>query len=66
MPNLRLSCAGAALSTAIILAGCAATVEQRGNLPPRDELAEIHPGKTTKDQVIKISRLAVQRRRVQR
>ncbi len=54
MPNLRLSCAGAALSTAIILAGCAATVEQRGNLPPRDELAEIHPGKTTKDQVVKI------------
>ena len=54
MPNLRLSCAGAALSAAIILAGCAATVEQRGNLPPRDELAEIHPGKTTKDQVVKI------------
>ncbi len=54
MPNLRLSCAGAALSAAIALAGCAATVEQRGNLPPRDELAEIHPGKTTKDQVVKI------------
>ncbi len=54
MPNLRFSCAGAVLSAAIALAGCAATVEQRGNLPPRDELAQIHPGKTTKDQVVKI------------
>jgi outer membrane protein assembly factor BamE (lipoprotein component of BamABCDE complex) len=54
MPNLRFTCAAAALSAAMILAGCAATVEQRGNLPPRDELAEIHPGKTTKDQVVKI------------
>ncbi len=29
-------------------------VEQRGNLPPSDEMAQIHPGKTTKDQVVKI------------
>jgi outer membrane protein assembly factor BamE (lipoprotein component of BamABCDE complex) len=36
------------------LAACATSVEQRGNLPPADEIAQIHPGKTTKDQVIKI------------
>jgi outer membrane protein assembly factor BamE (lipoprotein component of BamABCDE complex) len=40
--------AGAALSA------CSTTVEQRGNLPPPEEIAQIHPGKTTKDQVVKI------------
>jgi outer membrane protein assembly factor BamE (lipoprotein component of BamABCDE complex) len=54
MLKLRLSCAVAVLSAAIALAGCSATVEQRGNLPPPDEIAEIHPGKTTKDEVVKI------------
>jgi outer membrane protein assembly factor BamE (lipoprotein component of BamABCDE complex) len=38
----------------VALAGCTATVEQRGNLPPPDEIAAIHPGKTTRDQVAKI------------
>ena len=48
-PSLLVAiAAGAALS------GCATTVEQRGNLPPPEEMAQIHPGKTTKDQVIKI------------
>ncbi len=51
---LRLSSAFAALSAAVALAGCSATVEQRGHLPPPDELAQIHPGKTTKEQVVKI------------
>jgi outer membrane protein assembly factor BamE (lipoprotein component of BamABCDE complex) len=35
-------------------AGCGATVDQRGNLPETDKLAEIHPGTTTRDQVVKI------------
>lgn len=35
------------------LAGCG-TVDQRGNLPEADKLAEIHPGTTTRDQVVKI------------
>ena len=35
-------------------AGCATTVEQRGNLPPQDKIAGIHPGSTTKDEVVKI------------
>jgi outer membrane protein assembly factor BamE (lipoprotein component of BamABCDE complex) len=36
------------------LGGCATSVEQRGNLPTQDKIAEVHPGTTTKDQVIKI------------
>src|SRR5271154_5080890 len=51
---LRLSNAFTALSAAVVLAGCATTVEQRGNLPPPDEIGQIHPGKTTKDEVAKI------------
>lgn len=39
---------------AVAIAGCAPSVEQRGNLPPPDAMAEIHPGKTTKDEVVKI------------
>ncbi|MGH7030213.1 MAG: outer membrane protein assembly factor BamE [Stellaceae bacterium] len=54
MTTLRLSSALAAVSAAIALAGCAATVDQRGNLPPPNEIAQIHPGKTTKDQVASI------------
>jgi outer membrane protein assembly factor BamE (lipoprotein component of BamABCDE complex) len=42
-----------ALAVAAV-AGCGATVEQRGNLPEADKLAEIHPGTTTRDQVVKI------------
>ncbi|PWT93427.1 MAG: outer membrane protein assembly factor BamE [Proteobacteria bacterium] len=39
---------------AVVLAGCTAYVDQRGNLPQPDRLAEIQPGQTTKDQVVKI------------
>jgi len=39
---------------AAALIGCAATVDQRGNLPQPDRIAEIRPGTTTKDQVAKI------------
>jgi outer membrane protein assembly factor BamE (lipoprotein component of BamABCDE complex) len=37
-----------------MLAGCAATVEQRGNLPTPEKLAEVKPGVTSKDEVIKV------------
>ena len=36
------------------IAGCAPSVEQRGNLPTPDKLSEIHAGSTTKDEVTKI------------
>jgi outer membrane protein assembly factor BamE (lipoprotein component of BamABCDE complex) len=49
-----LSSVFAVVSAIAIIAGCAASVEQRGNLPSQDKLAEIHPGSTTKDEVIKI------------
>src|SRR5215471_12042697 len=39
---------------AIALAGCTANIDQRGNLPQPDRLAEIQPGQTTRDQVVKI------------
>jgi outer membrane protein assembly factor BamE (lipoprotein component of BamABCDE complex) len=54
MLKLSLTATVVALSTSIVLTGCSTTVEQRGNLPPPDEIAEIHPGKTTKDEVVKI------------
>jgi outer membrane protein assembly factor BamE (lipoprotein component of BamABCDE complex) len=43
-----------ALSWIAMIAGCASNVEQRGNLPTAEKLAEIEPGVTNKDQVIKI------------
>jgi outer membrane protein assembly factor BamE (lipoprotein component of BamABCDE complex) len=42
------------ISGMALVAGCAASVEQRGNLPSQDKIAEVHPGSTTKDEVIKI------------
>ena len=44
----------ARVSIAVVIAGCASNVEQRGNLPPQDKITEIHPGTTTKDEVTKI------------
>jgi outer membrane protein assembly factor BamE (lipoprotein component of BamABCDE complex) len=43
-----------ALLAALILAGCTISEDQRGNLPDPDRLAEIAPGTTTKEQVVKI------------
>jgi outer membrane protein assembly factor BamE (lipoprotein component of BamABCDE complex) len=43
-----------AISATVLAAGCARSVEQRGNLPEQEKIAEIHPGSTTKDEVIKI------------
>ena len=53
MSITRLTSLAVAISITLI-AGCAPDVEQRGNLPTPDELAAIHPGTTTKDQVVKI------------
>ncbi len=52
-------CAGhalrpAAVVLALLLAGCVVSEDQRGNLPDPDKLAEIKPGTTTKEQVVKI------------
>jgi outer membrane protein assembly factor BamE (lipoprotein component of BamABCDE complex) len=44
----------AAAFVALALAGCTISVDQRGNLPDPDKLAEIQPGTTTKEQVAKI------------
>src|SRR5258708_35709902 len=44
----------AAVSGAAAFASCAPAVDQRGNLPNPDKLAEIHTGSTTKDEVAKI------------
>lgn len=49
IPNLCFILAGMAT-----VAACAPTVEQRGNLPAPDKIAEIHPGTTTKDQVAEL------------
>jgi outer membrane protein assembly factor BamE (lipoprotein component of BamABCDE complex) len=53
-PMRRLVSLAATLSGAVAIAGCAASVEQRGNLPNPDKLAEIHAGTTTKDEVVKV------------
>jgi outer membrane protein assembly factor BamE (lipoprotein component of BamABCDE complex) len=50
----RLSSACCAASGIAIIAGCTTMVEQRGNLPPPEKLAEIQPGVSSKDEVIKI------------
>lgn len=39
---------------ALLLAGCTVSEDQRGNLPDPDKVAEIKPGTTTKEQVVKI------------
>jgi outer membrane protein assembly factor BamE (lipoprotein component of BamABCDE complex) len=43
-----------AAAAAIALGGCAISVDQRGKLPDEERIAQIKPGSTTKDQVIKI------------
>jgi outer membrane protein assembly factor BamE (lipoprotein component of BamABCDE complex) len=39
---------------ALGLGACVATVDKRGNLPEPDKIAQIQPGSTTRDQVVKI------------
>ncbi|HWB52311.1 MAG TPA: outer membrane protein assembly factor BamE [Stellaceae bacterium] len=48
-----------ALRPGVVLAGmlltaCAISEDQRGHLPDPEKLAEIHPGSTTKEQVVRI------------
>jgi outer membrane protein assembly factor BamE (lipoprotein component of BamABCDE complex) len=50
--NIVRNLAVALLATG--LASCAATVDQRGNLPEPEKLAQIQPGTTTREQVVKI------------
>jgi outer membrane protein assembly factor BamE (lipoprotein component of BamABCDE complex) len=54
MPYLRFFSLIAALAAGVGFSACSGTVEQRGDLPAADEIGRIHPGKTTKDQVVKI------------
>jgi len=54
MPALRISSLLVAIAAGATLSACSTTIEQRGNLPPPEEITQIHPGKTTKDQVVKI------------
>ncbi len=51
IPRLRLT--AVALVVACV-AACVPQVDQRGHLPAPDKIAEIHPGTTTRAQVVKI------------
>jgi outer membrane protein assembly factor BamE (lipoprotein component of BamABCDE complex) len=44
----------AVLLFGIMLAGCAISEDKRGNLPDPEKLAQLQPGTTSKEQVIKI------------
>lgn len=46
--------AAAAVAVGLAVGGCAPDVEQRGDLPTKSEIAQIHPGKTTREEVAKI------------
>ena len=52
--SARLSAALALLIPAAGLCGCIASIDQHGELPPPDRMAEIHPGSTTRAQVAKL------------
>src|SRR5579863_2463693 len=44
----------AAMLGAISVAACVPTLDQRGHLPEPDKVSQIHPGTTTRDQVVKL------------
>jgi outer membrane protein assembly factor BamE (lipoprotein component of BamABCDE complex) len=51
----RLAMVAAALVAAGVGGGgCAPDIEKRGHLPEGDALGQIHPGTTTRDQVVKL------------
>jgi len=52
-PRLRHLSTATALIATLAAGGCIATVDQRGDLPSPERVAEIHPG-LTKEQVVKI------------
>jgi outer membrane protein assembly factor BamE (lipoprotein component of BamABCDE complex) len=53
-PSVLCKLCPLAILTTITLVGCAVSEDLRGNLPDPDKLAEIQPGTTTKEQVVKI------------
>lgn len=52
--NLPLSASVALAVAAASLVACAPTVDQRGNLPDPEKVAQIHPGTTTREQVAQL------------
>jgi outer membrane protein assembly factor BamE (lipoprotein component of BamABCDE complex) len=50
----RRSAALFLFAAAAVLGACQPTYNDRGDLPSKDRLGEIHPGSTTKEQVVKI------------
>ena len=52
--NTRPLAAIAVALGGISLAACVPTVDQRGHLPEPDKVSQIHPGTTTRDQVVKL------------
>src|SRR5947208_9967440 len=55
LPHSKLMLSAAlAMAFAAGLGGCVSSVDQRGNLPDPDKVAEIRPGATTRDEVAKI------------
>lgn len=52
--KMPFSASIAAVVAAVGLAGCAPTIDQRGNLPEPEKLAQIVPGTTTRQQVAEI------------
>ncbi|HTV88736.1 MAG TPA: outer membrane protein assembly factor BamE [Stellaceae bacterium] len=44
----------AVILVAAVLAGCEPDIEKRGELPERSEIAQIHPGTTTRTEVAKL------------
>src|SRR5215469_11398024 len=44
----------AVLLSAVMLTGCSISEDQRGNLPDPEKLAQLQPGNTTKEQVVRI------------
>lgn len=54
IPRLRRGLRTAALLSGIVLAGCTLSEDQRGHLPDPEKLAQVQPGSTTKEQVVRI------------
>lgn len=50
----RLAALVLVTTAALAAAGCTLSVDQRGNLPDKEKLAQIQPGNTTRDEVVKI------------
>jgi outer membrane protein assembly factor BamE (lipoprotein component of BamABCDE complex) len=51
---MRISLWLAGSAAALVLTGCSTFIDQRGNLPEEDRLAQIQPGVSTREQVQQI------------